>query len=174
MKIPGSNRQSIQQRYRLPIGKRLSRQIRGRRSIRGSGLIELLIASLLLCIGVMGLVSTWAFSYRVTQLTDDRGIAYNLGRQAIERAKMTGFTNTSEGSATLYYDGDQTLQGSSATARFSVTTNVVSDSMQSGSSGVSGGVPASTALRTVTITVQTVSPVQTLYTTTTYLARAGV
>ncbi len=133
-----------------------------------------MIASLLLCIGVMGLVNAWVFSLRVTQITDDRGIAYNLGRQAVERVKMSGFTNAAEGPSTLYYDGNQVAQGGASTARYSVSTNVVSDAMQSGTAGVAGGVPAPASLRTVTVTVQVISPSQALYATTTYLARAGI
>src|SRR4051794_25092389 len=103
MKIPGSCRQSIQRLAPLRLIRRAGRK----RKCRGSGLIELLVASLLLCIGLMGLVNTWAFSFRVTQNTDDRGTAYVLARQAMERVKMAGFNGAAEGTATTYYNANQ-------------------------------------------------------------------
>lgn len=172
MKIPGYCRQSIQPR--ISAGRQARRTLFVRRS-RGAGLIELLVASLLLSIGLMGLVNTWLFSFRVTQNTDDKGIAYNLARQTIEHVKMTGFSSTGEGAATSYFDGNQVATTSSSSAvRYKVTTSVVSDIIQSGTAGVSGAVPGQEALRTVTVMVQTVSPAQTLFTTKTYLVRAGI
>lgn len=169
MKIPGSCRQSIQRRAPSQRRWRDGR----RRGCRGSGLVELLVASLLLCIGLMGLVNTWAFSFRVTQNTDDRGVAYVLARQAMERVKMSGFTNTAEGTSTAYYTAGQatTTVGS---AYFTVTTSVVSDQVQSGTAGVAGATPGPEALRTVTVTVQLSASGQKLFTTSTYLVRAGI
>lgn len=171
MKIPGSCRQSIQ--WRSPSRPGWGRRLKGR--CRGSGLVELLVASLLLCIGLMGLVNTWAFSFRVTQNTDDRGVAYILARQAMERVKMSGFANTAEGTTTAYYTASQaTTTSGSSTAYFSVVTSVVSDQMQSGTSGIAGGVPSQQALRTVTVTVNRVPSGQKVFSTSTYLVRAGI
>jgi Tfp pilus assembly protein PilV len=136
-------------------------------------LIELLVASLLLCIGLMGLVNTWAFSFRVTQNTDNRGTAYVLARQALERVKMSGFNGTAEGTTTAYYNGNQETAAAAA-AYFTVTTSVVSDSVQSGTAGVAGAVPAPEALRTATVTVKLSSSGLALFTTSTYLVRAGI
>jgi Tfp pilus assembly protein PilV len=155
MKIPGTRRQSR----------------------RGTTLIELLVAGLLLAIGMMGLVNTWVFSFNVTTNTDNSAIAYSLGRFAIERVKMSGFhpTTSNEGTTDAYYNGNQVSVASNATnCRFRVTTSVVSDQVASGTAGVAGAVPADGALRTVTITVRLQPAGTTLYTTTTYMARAGI
>jgi len=123
----------------------------------------------------MGVVNTWAFSFRVTQNTDDKGIAYSLARQAVERIKMTGFTNTAEGTTVSYYNLNQAAASSGTTqAYFKVTTSVVSDLIQSGTAGVSGAVPTNEALRMVTVTVQNASTSTTLFSTKAYLVRAGI
>jgi len=150
-------------------------KIRGKRrqSEYGGTFVEIMVAGVLLSIGLMGLVNVWLFSFRVTTNTDDKVIAYNLGRQAMERVKMAGFTSAAEGSSDEYYTGDQVLTPSGGTWRFRVTTNIVSDQVKSGTPGVAGAVPADTALRTVTITVRLVGTAEILYQTTTYLVRAG-
>lgn len=135
--------------------------------------MELMIAGMLLSIGLMAVVGLWEFSFRVTANTDDMGVAYNLGRQAMESVKVSGFTSAAEGSTTAYYDGTQATVSASS-ARYSVTTNIVSDTVSSGTAGVAGAVPSDTALRTVTITVTLYSTSQTLYQTNTYLAKGGV
>ncbi len=141
---------------------------------RGTMLIEALIGSLLLCIGLMALVNTWYFSFRVTVNTDDYAIAYNVGRFAIERIKASGFSGPAEGTSTTYYDGNENVVSQQSAARFTVTTRVVSDLVKSGAWGQSGAVPADNALRTVTVTVAPASGGPALYTTSTYLARAGI
>lgn len=140
---------------------------------RGFTLVETLVAGLLLSIGIMGLVSIWLVSFRVTENTDNAAIAYNLGRHALERIKLSGFPSAAEGTSDYYYDGNQTVV-SAGSSRFWVTTSVVSDSVESGTSGQAGAVPADDALRTVTITVRLQSTAAVLYTTSTYLARAGI
>lgn len=152
--------------------------VKRRQSEHGGSFVELMVAGLLLSIGLMAIVNLWTFSFRVTTNTDDIGIGYQLGRQAMERVKMSGFSSASEGSTTNYYTGDQALTtSSSSTRRYAVTTNIVSDQVTSGTPGVAGAVPADGALRTVTITVQLIEGgqvVRTLYQTTTYLVRAGI
>jgi Tfp pilus assembly protein PilV len=164
---------SVLRTQKKTVDSRSSRRGR-RRSIRGVSLVELLIAGLLLSISMMAMVQMWAFAYRVTANTDDKGIAYNLGRQAMETVKMSGFDNAAEGSSTAYYNGQQVAQGNSATARYSVTTSVVSSAVNSGTAGQSGAVPSSFAIRTVSVTVSLVSGGTVLYQTSTYLVRAGI
>lgn len=163
---------SVHRGQKKTFDSRYSR--RRRKSLRGVSLVELLIAGLLLSISMMAMVQMWAFAYRVTANTDDKGIAYNLGRQAMETVKMSGFDNAAEGTATAYYNGLQVAQGSSSTARYSVTTSVVSSAVSSGTAGLSGAVPSTTALRTVSITVSLVSGGTALYQTSTYLVKAGI
>src|SRR5436190_13590554 len=100
-----------------------------RKSERGTTYIELLVAALLMSIGLMGLVNTWFFSYRISTNTDDGGIAYSLGRYALERVKMSGFKNAAEGDSNLYYSGNEvSVAAGSATCRYKVTTSVPSSS----------------------------------------------
>jgi Tfp pilus assembly protein PilV len=147
---------------------------RSRRRQSGITFVELLVAGLILSIGMMGMVNVWSYSFFVTGNSDDSAIAYNLGRQSIERAKQSGFTSAAEGTATTYYSGNQVVQSSAGASRYTVTTRIVSDVMKSGTSGASGGVPADTALRTVSVTVTLTTGGTTLYTTQTYLCRAGI
>ncbi|MCC6730691.1 MAG: prepilin-type N-terminal cleavage/methylation domain-containing protein [Chthonomonadales bacterium] len=148
---------------------------RRRQSLRGFTFVELMVAAVLLGIGLMAVVGLWRFSFEVSVQTDDMGAAYLLGRRAMEAVKMTGFADTAEGAATLYYSGAQAqvAQGSGS-ERYRVITQVVSDAVSSGTAGVAGAVPADGALRTVTISVALVSSGETLYQTRTHLARAGV
>jgi Tfp pilus assembly protein PilV len=126
-------------------------------SRRGITFVELLVAGVLLCIGLMALVQAWSFSFRVTAITDDNVIAYNLGRQAMEQAKMDGFNNAV--SSVYYYDGNQGNKSAtlSSVHRFSVTTTV-----------------SGTTLKQVDVTVTLVGTGQALYQTHTYLVRAGI
>ena len=152
--------------------RRLRHNSIGRR--RGITFVELLVAGLILAIGFMGIVQVWVYSFTVTTSSDDSSIAYNLGRQAIERTKTSGFASAPEGTVTAYYSGNQESQGSASTSRYTVTTSIVSDLMQSGTAGQTGGVPSSYALRNVTVTVTLTSGGSTLYRTSTYLCRAGI
>lgn len=140
-----------------------------RRTKRGFTLIEVLVAAVIVSVCLAATVSMWYFSFRMSVNTDAQGAAYNLGRRAMEEVKETGFQDTVEGTATLYYDK---LGGSKSATRvaahvYSVTTVVTS-------SKLNGSVPASDALRTVSITVTSLATNQTLYQTSTYLVRAGI
>lgn len=148
-------------------------KIRGKRrkSEHGGTFVEIMIAGLLLSIGMMALVNVWLFAFRVTTNTDDKVIAYNLGRQAMERVKMAGFSSAAEGTTIQYFTGDQAQVTSGY--RFKVTTYIVSDQVSSGTPGTAGAVPADSALRTVTVTVQLHPTNETLYQSSTYLVRAG-
>jgi ABC-type Na+ efflux pump permease subunit len=124
---------------------------------------------------MMGTVSLWTFSFQVTGDTDERGIAYNLGRQTMETVKMSGFQNAAEGAVTVYYDGMQNaVTQASGNACYSVTTSITSDQVSSGVAGQAGATPATGALRTVIITVTFLDTGKTLYQTNTYMARYGV
>ncbi len=153
MKLPGKSRQSQQ----------------------GTTLPEVLIAGLLLAIGMMALVNVWAFSFGVTTSTDKSAIAYNLGRFAMERVKMSGFNSSSiEGSSDVYYDASENQLTSSTGAAYKVNTTVVSSAVSSGTAGVSGAVPDPYAYRTVDVTVTDLSNSTMLYESKNYLVRAGI
>lgn len=148
---------------------------RNKRTAQGITLVELLIASLLLAIGLMGLINAWIFSYNITTSSDDLGVAYNLGRYAMEQVKMNGFSGQPEGTVTKYYDGSETqVAQTSPSNRYTVTVSVVSDAVKSGTAGQAGAVPADNALRTVNVTVKLSGTNTILYQTGTYLVRAGI
>ena len=146
----------------------------GRRTRRGITFVELLVSALLMSIGVMGLVGTWAFSFRVTQNTDDLGTAYNVGRYCLEQLKMQGFS-TPEGPAAYFYTGTGTgTTSNDPQCRFWVQTLVRSDQVTSGVAGQAGAVPATTALRTVTVDVRRNDNGAYLWRTSTQFVRAGI
>ena len=132
-------------------------------------LIELLCASTIVGSCVAAIVTTWAFAFNITAQADRYTAGYAIGRSVLEQVKETGFQDTAEGTTTVYYDGTGATSSTTATASsaYTVTTVVSSDALN-------GSSPASTALRTVTITVTHRSSGVTVYTCTTYLARAGI
>jgi Tfp pilus assembly protein PilV len=146
-----------------------------RKSERGFSYVEILVSALLMSIGLMGLLNTWLFSFRISMNTDDSAIAYSLGRFSLERVKMTGFVASEEGTTNSYYSGNEVATtAGSATCRYKVTRTLTSSAVTAGTIGVSGAVPADNALRTLVVTVRMYSTNAILYSTTTYLARAGV
>lgn len=138
-----------------------------RKLLQGGTYVEVLVAGALFSIGLMALMNIWLYSFRQTISTEELSVAYNLGRQAMERAKMTGFYNLVEGSTTNYYDGNQNLTQYGATnAVYYVTTTITSNPP---------GHPMN-ALLTVTINVGLVSSPSgsTLYSTSEYMVRGGI
>lgn len=149
-------------------------RIKRRRTRRGITFVELLVSALLMSIGVMGLVGTWAFSYRVTENTDNVGMAYNVGRMVLEQIKLQGFS-APEGTQTYHYTGNGVATTStSPTRRFTVTSVITSDMVTAGTAGQSGATPSPYALRTVQINVVLPSTGATVWTTQTRLVRAGI
>ena len=145
-----------------------------RRTRRGITFVELLVSALLMSIGVMGLVGTWAFSYRVTENTDNVGMAYNMGRMVLEQIKLQGFS-APEGTLTYNYTGNGVAcAANNPNRRFLVTSLVTSDMVTSGTAGQTGAVPDNRALRTVNVTVQLISTGANIWTTQTRLVRAGI
>ena len=148
--------------------------IKRRRTRRAITFVELLVSALLMSIGVMGLVGTWAFSYRVTENTDNVGMAYNVGRMVLEQVKLQGFA-APEGSQSYYFTGNAAgCKSYDAVCRYVVTSLITSDAVTSGTPGQAGAVPAQNALRTVQLTVRRKDNNATLWTTQTRLVRAGI
>jgi len=141
----------------------------------GFTLMEVLIASLLATVVLMGLVRLWQFSYGMTLATDDRGVAYNLARQAIEKIRTTGFAHTAEGASTRYFGGDglNETQNPTADSRYRMNIVVTTDrfitNTQTGAQE-----PAPLALRQVGIQVLVYPSGTVLHTTGCTLSRSGI
>jgi type II secretory pathway pseudopilin PulG len=131
--------------------------------------MESLVATAILGVLIAGMVSLWVFMFNLTIKVDNSGIAYSLGRQAIEQVKQTGFYNTSEGTTTLYYDANEGSQSAVVAGNhvYKVVTDVKSGVL------ADNGAPADDTLRTVTVTVYLVATNNAVYTMGTYLVRAG-
>lgn len=151
-----------------------------RRRRKGVTYIEVIVASLILAISLCAMASMWYFSFNMSGNTDSKGVAYAIGRHALEEVKETGFRYAAEGTTTLYYDNtggsESTTQQSSSAYQVSVV--VTSDKLSTSDSGSS--VPADDALRSVVVTVTllknegSTTSGTTVYTTGTYMARSGV
>ena len=154
----------------IGINKSHRRSAKVRRKARGGfTLIEVLVGAAVVGTWIASIVSMWAFAYSLSATADQQSVGYTLGRRAMEEVKQTGFQDTPEGTTTAYYDGQGGSRSTAQTAAhaYSVSTAVFSDVL-------SGTGPASTALRTVTVTVTFISTGKTVYTCSTYLARAGI
>ena len=131
------------------------------------------MATLIVAVCLMAIVSVFGFAYQVTQNTDDQHAAYNFARDSIEQVRLQGFYNANEGTTTTYYNADHSgpnpTQG--ANARFKVVTKVLSDRFTTTSSGT---FPAYDAIRTVTVTVTNLATNNQLCKMGTTLVNAGI
>jgi Tfp pilus assembly protein PilV len=62
-----------------------------RRGERGLTLIEALIATLIVGVSLMALMSAWLYSFNMTRSTDELTVSYNLGRIGVERMRAMGY-----------------------------------------------------------------------------------
>ena len=111
----------------------------------------------------------WYFSFRLSVNADMQGVAYNLARKQMEEVKQSGFQDTTEGTAVVYFDkqgGSKSVTRSSSHA-YSVTTTVTS-------SQLSGSNPAPSALRTVTVSVTSLATINSSTPRAPTLRRAGI
>jgi Tfp pilus assembly protein PilV len=137
---------------------------------RGVTMVEVLVAGVVLITSVVALVQFMYVNYSLTGKAEDISAAYSMARSAVENVHQQGFSNAAEGTTTVYYDGSATYPPSTsqvATSVYSCQTSIVSDSFN-------GANPATTALRTVTVTVTRISSGLILYQTTTALANQGI
>jgi len=147
----------------------LHRRRRGPTRGRAFTLIEVLVASIVVGVCLAGIVSMWSFAFSLSAQSGSKTTGYSIGRRALEEVKETGFQDTAEGTTTVYYDSSGGSKSTTLASNhaYTVTTVVSTDVMN-------GAVPASTALRTVTVTVTERSSGATVFTCSTYLARAGI
>ena len=133
---------------------------------RGFTYMEILISSMIIGICLAGMVSLWYFSYRLSQKTDQYGIAYTVGREAMERSKKLGYQYSSPGVSTFYYDNNGSRESSTQTADLSFKAVVTT---------TAGTVGAGTdGLLLVEVEVFLVSTNVSLYKTSTYFVQGGI
>lgn len=145
------------------------------RANRAFSLIEVLVASMVAAVALLGMVRLWSFSFNTTRASDQQGVGYNLGRQALERIKMSGFDYTTEGSVIRYYDGKGQNESSSrqATSTYRLELTVKTDKLAYNSE--SGEVrPAWNGLRDVLVQVDRLQDDRTVFSGRTNLARSGL
>jgi Tfp pilus assembly protein PilV len=140
--------------------------------------IELLVATLLMVMALMGLMSLWVVAFSFTAQSSDTGAGYNLGRLEVERMKDIGFFYATDGTQTRFFK--QTSAGvtevaSAAGADFQVTTSVTTGHL-TGNSDASFQRAASASdqeMRRVRVTVTALHPQEVVFDTVTYLSRGG-
>ena len=145
------------------------------RANRGFSLIEVLIASLVAAVALLGMVQLWSFSFNTTRATDQQGVGYNIGRLALERIKMSGFDYTAEGTVTRFYDHEGKGESSSqlATSAYRLDLTVDTDKMAVHSE--TGELrPAPNAIREVEVSVQRLTDSRRVFIGRTNLARSGL
>lgn len=149
-------------------GARKANDMRKNFSVRKHGvtLMEILVASVILTVGIAGSFSLANYTYTITNSTDSAGAAYNLGRRTLEEAKLNGFDTLAEGVTTNYYDTNETPVANSAGSAYIVTITVKSNPAPNPTVDP-------TSLRAVTLNVQSAATNAILYSTTTYLASGG-
>jgi len=143
---------------------------------KGTTYIEVLIAALVMAISMAAIVRMWYLSYNLSTTSDLKGIAYSIGRRRIEAAREIGFYNIplSPATTTYYYDktGGSESTTQQANSDYQATVTVSCDQTTTNTQGQT--VVADTGLMTVTVAVSMVGGSTTLYSTSTYLSRAGL
>jgi prepilin-type N-terminal cleavage/methylation domain-containing protein len=146
-----------------------------RRGKRAFSLMEVLVASMVAAVALLGMVRLWSFSFNATRASDQQGVGYNLGRQALERIKLTGFDYTTEGSVVRYYNGqgkdESSVQKRDSIYRMNVTiaTDKLAYHSETGETR-----PAWNGLREVLVQVQRIGDNRTVFSGRTNLARSGL
>ena len=120
------------------------------------------------------MVSMWTFSYNLSVTLNRKSVSYNIARQSVEVIRETGFTYTTDGTQTLYYDATGAGTSSTYSAAYPFRSVVTVTSSKYSSDIYGSQVPAISCLRTVTVAITFMPTNQTTYQTGTYLVRAGV
>ena len=146
-----------------------------KRNQKGATYLEALVASLIIGLCLLAVLSLFGFSMTMVDRTGDAGVAYNLARRSLENARATGFSHTltPEGTTVTYYDsmGGNASVTQTATHRFRVTRTVSSDRYSDTSSGPR---PAPDSVRTVVVEVHRVPGNSLIERVGTHLVRSGV
>lgn len=142
---------------------------------RGTTFIEVLMASLILSICLLAVVSLFTFSFNLTLRHDRTSIGYNIARKRIETVRQMSFKYAPEGTVTFYYNASGSNESTApfTGAVYRATQTISSSQYEYNSSNVIIGW-ADSCLRTVTVTVTYIPTSAQIAKTGTYLARSGV
>jgi hypothetical protein len=126
-------------------------------------------------VALLGMVRLWSFSFNTTRASDQQGVGYNLGRQAIERIKLTGFDYTTEGSVVRYYNEQGKDESSvvKSSSRFRMDVAITTDKLEYHSE-TGETRPAWNALRDVLVQVRRLEDNRVVFSGRTNLARSGL
>src|SRR5688500_16026051 len=145
------------------------------RANRAFSLMEVLVASMVAAVALLGMVRLWSFSFNTTRAADQQGVGYNLGRQALERIKLSGFDYTTEGSVVRYYNGlgkdESAVQKRDSIYRLEMSVQTDKLAYHSESGEVR---PAWNALREVLVQVDRLQDDRNVFSGRTNLARSGL
>jgi type II secretory pathway pseudopilin PulG len=70
--------------------RKIQPSLRKRRNQRGASLVEMLAATVILGVGLVGLVASWTYMVRAAMISDHRSAGYEIARMVIERARANG------------------------------------------------------------------------------------
>ncbi|MCS6859008.1 MAG: hypothetical protein NZT92_01655 [Abditibacteriales bacterium] len=146
----------------------------------GVSFIEMIVAVLLLGTALLGMIALWTVALSFTVDSSDTGVAYNLGRHAMERLKEKGFyyLRDDQDTETRYYketDTGVTQLSSSQGADFRVRQRVRTGNLtgSSDSTFVASSVDGEGDLRRLHVTVYDQSTGAVLFDSVSYLAKGG-
>ena len=142
------------------------------RSKSGFSFVETLVATLILMVGIVGLMTAVASVFQMTRSVDRTGMATEILRKSIETTRSLGFNNATEGATTAYYDVNGVLLFTRNGAAYEVVTTVTSDEFQISQGGAT--VPGDYALRRVVVAVSKYGENTPITTSGTYLVRGGL
>ncbi len=157
---------------------------------RGIALVELVIASVIFAMAMLGMFQAWRLCFSLYAQGREEAIASQIGRAELEMAKIQGFVNLPKGAlvgsgspyrgtwtdAIRYYDdaGVELAAGASTNLRVfsSVRRGVDRDVLRLADG--SGYALAPTSLRSILVTIKRVTPDETIRTMGLHLTRGGL
>ena len=145
------------------------------RANKGTTLIEVLVAVLILSVSILAMVGIWQTNMKLTEKHADASMAYIIDRKVMEQIKLMGFRVVPEGQTVLYYDanGGQASSTQTDVHKFMVTIDVLSDKVTvNGTTGEAR--PSAEAIRDVKVTVVRIPGNLEERVTGTQLVRSGV
>jgi prepilin-type N-terminal cleavage/methylation domain-containing protein len=130
---------------------------------RGVTLVEVMVASLILVVGMMGITTAWIFSMNLTRTTDETAVSFNIARSTVERIRGIGFQFTPIATTEAFYDSSGITAGKNG-AYYRAVTKV----------SEAGMAAPPLDQKEIRVTVNRVSDGKVLFATRTYLTLGGL